>query len=374
MSQKKLSPQKGNKIRAFTLVELLVVIAIIGILIALLLPAVQAARAAARRMDCSNRLKQYGVALHNYHDITKAFPAGMSGPCSDSYFVLSYSANTWLLPYMEQSSIYDTILSLRNASGLLVAPTSSAATFTVGTATVNSPFRSTVPAFRCPADTAIGAAPNTSHTRSNYVFSHGDSVYVGSPRAEHDCRGMFATNRWYNMGAMSDGTSNTILMSEAVSAKAVGSTAVKGGLAILELTLTATPAQCEAKRSATDQWTLVTPVHTNATASRGGAPYFGNPVISGFHTLLPPNSPSCVSSSSSTVGGFASVGSNHTGGVNALLGDASVQFVSDTVDTGTDHSVLPHDPADGTKMQSGISAYGVWGAYGSKNGGEIKAF
>ena len=373
MSRMKLSAHNGSDQRAFTLVELLVVIAIIGILIALLLPAVQAARAAARRMDCSNRLKQYGLALHNYHDITNAFPAGMSGPCSNSYFVLSYSANTWLLPYLEQNALYETILSLKDSNGLLVDPTSASASFTVGTATIPNPFRSEVSAFRCPADTAIGAAPaNTLHTRSNYVFSHGDSVYVGSPRAEHDCRGMFATNRWYNMGSMSDGTSNTIMMSEAVSAKSLGSTAVKGGLAILELTNTTTPAQCEAKRSA-DQWTLVSPVHNNATASRGGAPYFGNPVITGFHTILPPNSPSCVSSSSSTVGGFASVSSNHTGGVNALLGDASVQFVSDTVDTGPDHNILPHDPNDGTKMQGGMSAYGVWGAYGSKNGGESKS-
>jgi len=96
---------------AFTLVELLVVIAIIGILIALLLPAVQAAREAARRMQCTNNLKQIGLALHNYHDTFKCFPPGaIAFLKSDGTWVngeAEWGFAAFILPYMEQKPLYD---------------------------------------------------------------------------------------------------------------------------------------------------------------------------------------------------------------------------------------------------------------------------
>jgi prepilin-type N-terminal cleavage/methylation domain-containing protein/prepilin-type processing-associated H-X9-DG protein len=91
--------------RAFTLVELLVVIAIIGVLVALLLPAIQAAREAARRSSCTNNLKQFGVALHNYHDTFKTFPCGgcfKPPPTIDSVYS---SGHTMLLPYFEEQAL-----------------------------------------------------------------------------------------------------------------------------------------------------------------------------------------------------------------------------------------------------------------------------
>lgn len=101
------------KSSGFTLVELLVVIAIIGILIALLLPAVQAAREAARRSQCTNNMKQQGLALQNFHDVRKAFP---NGGCGTSWWATPYSAETWghsqwvsVLPYIEQSAMYSQI-------------------------------------------------------------------------------------------------------------------------------------------------------------------------------------------------------------------------------------------------------------------------
>ena len=92
---------------AFTLVELLVVIAIIGTLVGLLLPAVQAAREAARRSTCGNNLKQLGLALHNYHDAQKRFPLGSwSSLVSGVYDYNGHTINTWLLPYVEESAVY----------------------------------------------------------------------------------------------------------------------------------------------------------------------------------------------------------------------------------------------------------------------------
>src|SRR6202050_4381457 len=89
--------------RGFTLIELLVVIAIIAVLIALLLPAVQSAREAARRAQCVNNLKQFGLALHNYHSTINSLPWG------DGPWWTEWSAHTLLLPYMEQGPIYNAI-------------------------------------------------------------------------------------------------------------------------------------------------------------------------------------------------------------------------------------------------------------------------
>ena len=102
--------QRSRKSRGFTLVELLVVIAIIGILVALLLPAVQAAREAARRMSCGNNLKQLALSLHNYHDVHKSFPFGIRASTDGS----GASQNGWgpswyvgTLPFCEQQPMYD---------------------------------------------------------------------------------------------------------------------------------------------------------------------------------------------------------------------------------------------------------------------------
>ncbi len=112
MKSQKLLKQGGGGRCAFTLVELLVVIAIIGVLIALLLPAVQAAREAARRLQCSNHLKQVGLAVHNFHDTQRGLPPSHIGPYSRVTF--------WflILPYIEQQAIYDSIAGLNANKGL----------------------------------------------------------------------------------------------------------------------------------------------------------------------------------------------------------------------------------------------------------------
>ncbi|MHB0956794.1 MAG: DUF1559 family PulG-like putative transporter [Pirellulaceae bacterium] len=109
--------------RGFTLVELLVVIAIIGVLVALLLPAVQAAREAARRSQCSNSLKQLGLASHNFQDVKKRFPPGYLGELTNRMPAVSWSGQQWtglitfLLPYFEQGAIYEQVDIDKNAVG-----------------------------------------------------------------------------------------------------------------------------------------------------------------------------------------------------------------------------------------------------------------
>jgi prepilin-type N-terminal cleavage/methylation domain-containing protein len=101
------SVQKSDR-RGFTLIELLVVIAIIGVLVALLLPAVQQAREAARRAQCKNNLKQFGLALHNFHDSYQAFPIGVfTRAASDGYIYTRHTATTALLPYYDQAPLYN---------------------------------------------------------------------------------------------------------------------------------------------------------------------------------------------------------------------------------------------------------------------------
>lgn len=161
---------------AFTLIELLVVIAIIAVLIALLLPAVQQAREAARRTQCKNNLKQLGLALHNYHDITvTTFPSGYIGSNTNGNF-FGFSWTAMLLPQIDQANLYNMITTGTSVPNNLVGM--SALTTAAGTTQVtNSP----IAAFRCPTDNggptitvaAINGAATTAQpqnlSRSNYV-------------------------------------------------------------------------------------------------------------------------------------------------------------------------------------------------------------
>jgi len=153
----------GGNLRAFTLVELLVVIAIIGILIALLLPAVQAAREAARRMQCTNHLKQIGLAIHNFHDSQRGLPPLLIDGARVSFFCLIY-------PYIEQQALYDMLSSTAPAGvdmsdlrmtetddNLVVSSPGSYIWWSSLTQQQKSAFGS-VPIYKCPSRRSSGAA------------------------------------------------------------------------------------------------------------------------------------------------------------------------------------------------------------------------
>ena len=144
--------------KAFTLVELLVVIAIIGVLVGLLLPAVQAAREAARRMQCSNHLKQIGIAIHNYHDAFRSTPthfttAGTSSGVPTSGF---YSWLAMILPFVEQQNLYNSIdfrIALADRSNY--GNSGNFTNYTISPSHPNAAAAATlIPGFLCPSDPA----------------------------------------------------------------------------------------------------------------------------------------------------------------------------------------------------------------------------
>jgi prepilin-type N-terminal cleavage/methylation domain-containing protein/prepilin-type processing-associated H-X9-DG protein len=174
--------------KAFTLVELLVVIAIIGILIALLLPAVQAAREAARRMQCSNNLKQIGLALHNYHTTAKCFPPGSFWYGSD-YANYRGSILVRLLPYLEQQPLYD-MFDLENSGGVPVDNQKKPGSSEFIQATI-------VPTYVCPSDNH----PGTRNGRAlhNYAASIGPTRHYDNPNcpcSEWQAWNQYAPDPW----------------------------------------------------------------------------------------------------------------------------------------------------------------------------------
>lgn len=198
--------------KGFTLVELLVVIAIIGVLIALLLPAVQQAREAARRMSCSNNMKQIGIALHNYHDTYHALPAGYlyrggNGKCNYGWAVA-------IMPFVEQQNFYDKLDPGRIP--LYQRYTSSA------TATDKALLQQQLEAYICPSDSAPKLAKSQKFSSSdlfdvavsNYVGCAGWSNTPDYPVKDKDAGGLLWGNSFLGFSDILDGTTNTLLVSE----------------------------------------------------------------------------------------------------------------------------------------------------------------
>jgi prepilin-type N-terminal cleavage/methylation domain-containing protein/prepilin-type processing-associated H-X9-DG protein len=360
-----------RRFSGFTLVELLVVIAIIGILVGLLLPAVQAAREAARRMQCSNNLKQLGLALHNYASANReTFPHRIGGIAEGTVPGLSpmIGALPRLLPFIEQNALYNMIDSPGTYNGINFrawGAMPSNANYT--------PWQTRVPSFLCPSDPESSAVDRNLPPKS-YVFSHGDFVgWWGEPAT----RGPFHVGvlyvswaSWKDAGrvkfaSITDGTSNTIAISEkAIPAAATRS--IRGGVGVVNAAVSKPNGQ---------------PVLCRSAVGPGGQ--FANGVTVGafrstsnswswagraeFSTIIGPNGPSCAEQNHDWTGVLWTASSYHTGGVNSVFMDGSVRFVSDSIDTGN----LATRLGAVNQAFSGPSAYGVWGALGSKDGGEV---
>jgi prepilin-type N-terminal cleavage/methylation domain-containing protein/prepilin-type processing-associated H-X9-DG protein len=316
---------------AFTLIELLVVIAIIGVLIGLLLPAVQKVREAANRMKCSNNLKQIGLALHNYHDTYQVFPPGQVDSLLQEDAIYAPSTygfhegwELYILGYIERTADFQFWQSERPTVNTWVIPSQ-----------LSTPSSLIVPTFNCPSDPLAGkmaivnefGTPEGPH--SNYVGNAGSTGF-GQTAGGTKLNGVLFCKSAVRITDISDGTSNTLLASEILLGPDAGAT------------------------------------DTYVAGDRRGRIWNSQMGEQLFSTLYPPNTSNadyafgcnqsypaapCVAIGAIAVGSATSYNhsarSKHANGVNALLGDGSVRFVSSAVDAG------------------------VWQDCGTRNGGEI---
>ncbi len=350
---------RAERRRAFTLIELLVVIAIIAVLIALLLPAVQSAREAARRSQCVNNLKQFGLALFNYESAVSAFPPTTilvptpTGAPASWAFESSWSAFARMAPFLEQGAFYNAInfnLTYSKAPNTTVAITP-----------LNILF--------CPSDPGShiddATLGGTGYATTSYGTSDGDwyvwSVNWGAtnsvgPRNSH----MFGPNYSRTIAMITDGTSNTLAISEGyighgqyrscMSTPSVPSDASVG-------TWSPTNVPAPGPNSTTALLSLIN--SCAGTKAKAGGPIGhtrwcnGGVYYSGFTTAMPPNSNISAVSKATGTSNFGknvpmdwdsvdendggptymslSASSYHAGGVNALFADGSVRFIKNSV-------------------------------------------
>ncbi|MBX6313243.1 MAG: DUF1559 domain-containing protein [Isosphaeraceae bacterium] len=349
----------GRRRPGFTLIELLVVIAIIGVLIALLLPAVQAAREAARRMQCVNNLKQIGIALHNYHSANDCFPPGGI----PAYEILTnayaanqdFSAHARLLNFLEQQPLYNAAnfnVSCFNQDtvGIMMNSTVTLARLNVFLCPSNPP-----PSFKLVRCSGLGSftAPG-----NNYFASYGSSLewqrtqtggppngpfgYSGAPTGLRDI--LDGSTNTIAFGEWKIGTGNGGLYTIPQDIIFVGQypPGVTRGTPLMSMPAGAGPflqwiSQCAA--SLRNSGSRPPNGTGNATAAQGEDWAFVLPGYSMGSTLLPPNAryPSCnVNGANSQINpGMYNLSSYHPGGANILMCDGSVRFLKDSTNMNT---------------------------------------
>ncbi|WP_044301494.1 DUF1559 domain-containing protein [Rhodopirellula sallentina] len=373
---------------AFTLVELLVVIAIIGVLVGLLLPAVQAAREAARRMQCSNNLKQLGLAMHNYHSAYNQLPkqcggstgstgshtSNVTGGATNSS-IGTLSAHVGLLPFFEQQALWEQVSNPYD-DGINTYPAMGPAPY-VG---LYEPWRTQVTTLLCPSDLARTAVTDTGNT--NYSFCLGDSFW--NCNNDNDLyirqnRGVFVYRTTMRFRDVLDGLSNTIAMGE--NGRSAGAREIIGDPAYYS-SGGQNPVRNNPKLEGWDNLvdttrpqyyapgTSITSESGDVARSRGAAWASGLAMHTGVLTVFPPNAPSFQRGNSGQAaggaGGIFTMGSRHQGGCHVLMADGAVKFITDSIESGDLNSApvgVPHSTAPPIGAESN---YGLWGSLGSR--------
>jgi hypothetical protein len=287
-----------------------------------------------------------------------------------------WGALFYVLPFAEQTSLYDIYSQYvtgttqpKTSGGTKTSGVGFVPWYTANTNALAALFQSPISFFHCPSDGDSRQMSTQPQQRRNYNICYGDNWTYNYYQSNGIFRGMFGMFLWNNMSACTDGTSNTALMSEQVIGSAnpteivsVSSASIKSGAIRLNSSAPSSPLTCLGYKNGNDV------TGTTFNMWRGNTRFCGRMVDMGFTTVLPPNSPSCAGynpTSNYYCSGLMSATSNHSGGVQVLRGDGSVSFVNDTIDCGDLTAAAPG-------YDSGGSPYGVWGALGTRDGGESK--
>jgi len=399
---------KSAKPRGFTLIELLVVIAIIAVLISLLLPAVQQAREAARRTQCKNSLKQIGLAIFNYESTYGALPPGWVQPnisLGSPYATNCWGWNTFILPFMDQANVYNQIsggtvlgsatpvtesFSTGFAGGLSSSGTDPTATPTTLDATTLGPEGTIIPALRCASDDSpnlvicYGGKKQTYGGRSNYPAVYGsnsiatmlqDAPNTTARAVNNSSLGAFTCNQSRLLRDFSDGLSNSLLVGERAGFTVLFTSGSKGQVATLWAGTrpyfpNASPNNVleTALGDAMTVGQCMTPINASyygATSKSGGnfqstllGQLYEPSIIGQAGILGPANGDPGANTALSLSGMWSGFASWHAGGSNFLLGDGTVKFLSENINSGVNSATGVYSGTPGVYQNLGTIADG----------------